>query len=76
MSTKKTREALTFWAESCPEAPAGIKAKAALVEMDKADEVRKVLRDMFADGTLDPYPSSDSSPNLILRRWCGYKGGK
>ena len=34
MSTKAIREALEFWATAVPTAPAGVKAKAALVELD------------------------------------------
>jgi hypothetical protein len=33
METKKIRDELEFWATGCPEAPAGIKSKAALLEL-------------------------------------------
>lgn len=45
MSTKAIREALEFWARECPEAPAGIAAKAGLREVEAIERAAKALSD-------------------------------
>lgn len=74
---RKTRKALEFWARSAPDAPAGKDAKAALVEVSEAEEIAKIIRGMFTEGSLDPYPTSDTDPIYRLRKLTNWKrGGK
>lgn len=36
------------------------------------EAAKKLIRGMFEDGILDPYPASDGDPTVQLRKWCGY----
>jgi hypothetical protein len=38
------------------------------------EQAKALIKEMFEDGCLDPYPSSDQSPEVALREWCGYVG--
>lgn len=37
------------------------------------DEAKRLVREMFDDYALDPYPASNDSPEVALRDWCGWK---
>ena len=36
-------------------------------------KAQRLLREMFEDGALDAYPTSDEAPEYFLKKWCGYK---
>lgn len=48
-------------------------AKKAGTEAKRVEIAQETLRDMFDDGRLDPYPSSDASDEIVLRKFCGWK---
>lgn len=83
MSLTKTRAFLKWWAENAQGAPAGADAARALVEAEKAakalraargsDRAKRLLREMFRDGQLDAYPTSDEAPEYALKKWCDYE---
>lgn len=38
------------------------------------EEAKELLREMFRDGQLDLYPTSDDAPEYHRAEWCGFKG--
>ncbi len=39
----------------------------------KGERMAKILRGMFDDGVLDPYPTSDTADEYKLRKLCGWR---
>lgn len=70
MSTKALWKALET-AFDHPNAD-GDTCRAARAELEATEKAQDLLRGMFKDRQLDPYPTSDGSPEYVLARWCEY----
>ena len=42
-------------------------------EVQETEKAKRLLREMFRDGKLDPYSTSDGAPEYFLKTWCGYE---
>jgi hypothetical protein len=47
-------------------------ARKAASEAKRVEVAQETLREMFDDRVLDPYPTSDASSEMVLRKFCGW----